>query len=76
MPTSVTVLCLVFLMTDDDYYADLDNATTEQAPEVILDILENQEDGLIGKQEWMESWPKQDNHCTLLSELEKLIKKK
>jgi hypothetical protein len=36
---------------------DLDNATTEQSLETILDIMENQEEGLalIGKQEWMES---------------------
>jgi hypothetical protein len=66
MPTSMTVLCLMFLMTNDNYYADLDDATTEQALETILDIMENQEEGLalFGKQEWMESWPKQDNHHT------------
>jgi hypothetical protein len=56
-------------MTNDDYYADLDDATTEQALETILDILENQEEGitLLGKQEWMEAWPEQDINHTLLS---------
>jgi hypothetical protein len=50
-------------MTEDNYYMDLDNATTKQALESILDILENQEEGLalVGKQEWMENWSKQDN---------------
>jgi hypothetical protein len=74
IPTGATELRLVFPMTDDDYYADLDDATTEQALETILDILENQEEGitLLGKQEWMEAWPKQDINCTLLSDIENI----
>jgi hypothetical protein len=74
IPTGATVLRLVLPMTDDDYYADLDDATTEQALETILDILENQEEGiaLIGKQEWMEAWPKQDNNRTLLSNIKNI----
>jgi hypothetical protein len=68
MPTGVTVLRLVFPMAHDDYYADLDNATTEQALESILDILENKEEGLalIGKQEWMESWTITTLYCATL----------
>jgi hypothetical protein len=71
MPTGATVLRLVFPMTDDGYYADLDDTTTEQAIETILDILENQEEGiaLLGTQEWMEARSKKDNHCTLLSDI-------
>jgi hypothetical protein len=40
IPTGATVLRLVFPMTNNDYYADLDDATTDQALETILDILE------------------------------------
>jgi hypothetical protein len=71
MLTGATVLRLVFPMTNNDYYADLDDATTEQALETILDILENQEEGLalLGKQEWMENWPTKDNHCALLCDI-------
>jgi hypothetical protein len=74
VPTSVTVLRLVFLMTKDNYYKDLDDATTEQALESILDIMENQEEGLalVGKQEWMESWSKQDNPHFQLSDISEL----
>jgi hypothetical protein len=70
VPTGVTVLRLVLPMTVNNYM-DFDNATTEQALESILDILEYQEEGiaLVGKQEWMETWKKQDNLCTLLSNI-------
>jgi hypothetical protein len=69
VPTGVTVVRLVFLMTEDNYYKDLDNTTTEQALESILDILKNQDEGLalVGKQEWMESWSKQNNPHIQLS---------
>jgi hypothetical protein len=39
----VPVLRLVLPMTKDNYYMDLDDATTEQVLESILGILENQE---------------------------------
>jgi hypothetical protein len=74
VPTSVTVLQLVFPMTKDDHYMDLFDATTKQALESILDILENQEEGLalVGKQEWMENWTKQDTPHTQLSEISEI----
>jgi hypothetical protein len=74
VPTGVTVLRLVLPKTEDDYYEDLDDATTEQALEAILDIMENQEEGLalVGKQEWMESWSKQDNPRIQLSDISEL----
>jgi hypothetical protein len=74
VPTSMTVLRLVFLMTEDNYYVDLDNATTEQALESILNILKNQDEGLalVGKQEWMESWSEQDNPHIQLSEISEI----
>jgi hypothetical protein len=61
-------------MTKDDYYMDLDDATTKQVLESILDILENQEEGiaLVGKQEWMETLSKQDNPCVLLSDIQEI----
>jgi hypothetical protein len=43
VPIGVTVLRLVFLVTKDNYYVDLDDAITEQELESILEILENQE---------------------------------
>jgi hypothetical protein len=74
VPIGVTVLRLVLPMTKDDFYMDLDNATTKQVLEAILDILENQEEGisLVGKQEWMEAWSKQDNPRVLLSEIQEI----
>jgi hypothetical protein len=50
-------------MTSNNYYEDLNEATTEQAIESILGILENQEEdiALVRKQEWMQSWPKHTN---------------
>jgi hypothetical protein len=73
VPTGVTVLRLVFLMTKDNYCKDLDDATTKQALESILDIMEKQEEGLalVGKQ-WMESWFKQDNPHIQLSNISDL----
>jgi hypothetical protein len=58
-------------MTENNYYVDLDDTTTKQALESILDILENQEEGLalVEKQEWMESWSKQDNPYIQLSDI-------
>jgi hypothetical protein len=67
----VLISMTVLPMTDNNYYTDLDNTTTDQAMESILDILENQEEGiaLVGKLEWMEIWTKQDNPHTLLSNI-------
>jgi hypothetical protein len=61
-------------MTKDDYDMDLDNTTTKQVLESILNILENQEEGiaLVGKQEWMETWSKQDNPCVFLSDIQEI----
>jgi hypothetical protein len=74
VPIGVTVLRLVLPMTKDDYYMDLDDATTEQVLESIIEILENQEEGiaLVGKQEWMEAWSKQDNPRILLSDIQEI----
>jgi hypothetical protein len=74
VPIGVTVLRLVLPMTKDDYYMDLDDATTKQVLESILEILENQEEGiaLVGKQEWMETWSKQDNPRVLLSDIQEI----
>jgi hypothetical protein len=71
LPTSVTVLRLVFLMTDESIYADLPEATTEQALDMIIGIIEYQEENLelVGNQEWMEEGPSQDNPCKLLSNI-------
>jgi hypothetical protein len=56
VPTGVTVLRLVLPTTEDSYYMDMPNATTAQALEAIMEILEQQEENLqlVGKQVWME----------------------
>jgi hypothetical protein len=56
LPTGVTVLRLVFPMTDDSHYMDLPEATTEQALDTIIRIIKYQEENLelVGNQEWME----------------------
>jgi hypothetical protein len=74
MLTSLTVLRLVFPMTNNNNYMDLLEATTKQALEAIIGILEIQEEGLelVRKQGWMETWPMQDNPCTLLSNIEEI----
>jgi hypothetical protein len=74
LPISVTVLQLVFPMTAEDCYEGLNEATTEQALEAILGILENQEEDitLVGKQEWMQSWPKHTNPHTLISNINEI----
>jgi hypothetical protein len=71
MPIGVTV---VFPMTSDDYYEDLNEATAEQAIKSILGILENQEEdiALVRKQEWMQSWPKHTNPCIPISNINKI----
>jgi protoporphyrinogen oxidase len=53
-PTGVTVLRLVLPTTEDSYYTDMPDATTAQALEAIMEILEQQEENLklVGKQEW------------------------
>jgi hypothetical protein len=75
--TGVTVLRLVFPMTDESIYADLPEATTKQALDTIIGIIEYQEENLelVGNQEWMEEWPSQDNPRKLLSNINKLQSK-
>jgi hypothetical protein len=72
--TGMTVLQLVFPMTDESIYADLPEATTKQALDTIIGIIEYQEENLelVGNQEWMEEWPSQDNPHKLLSNISKL----
>jgi hypothetical protein len=71
MPIGVTALRLVFPMTSNNYIRALNEATTEQALEAILGILENQEEdiALVGKQEWMQSWPKHTNPISDINEI-------
>jgi hypothetical protein len=75
--TRVTVLRLVLPTTEDSYYTDMPNATTAQALEGIMEILEQQEENLklVGKQEWMEEWPSKDNPQVPLSGIEKVKRK-
>jgi hypothetical protein len=74
MLISVTALWLVFPMTSDNHYKDLNKVTTEQAIKSILGILENQEEdiALVGKQEWMQSWPKCTNPCIPISNINEI----
>jgi hypothetical protein len=75
VPIGMTVLRLVLPMKKYGYYMDLDNVTAEQVLESILNILENQEEGIAleGKQEWMETWlQKQDNPQVFLSNIQEI----
>jgi hypothetical protein len=61
VPTGMTVLCLVLPTTEDSYYMDMPNATTTQALEAIMEILEQQEENLklVGKQKgWRNGHPR------------------
>jgi hypothetical protein len=77
VPTGVTVLHLVLPTTEDSYYTDMPSATTAQALEAIMEILEQQEEDLklVGKQEWMEEWLSNDNPQVPLSGIEKIESK-
>jgi hypothetical protein len=77
VPTGVTVLRLALPTTEDSYYTDMPDATTAQALEAIMEILEQQEENLelVGKQEWMEEWSSKDNPKVPLSGIEKVEKK-
>jgi hypothetical protein len=77
VPTGVTVLRLVLPTTEDSYYTDMPDATTAQALEAIMEILKQQEENLklVGKQEWMEEWPSNENPLVPLSGIEKIEKK-
>jgi hypothetical protein len=44
VPTGMTVLRLVLPTTEDSYYMDMPDATTTQALEAIMEILEQQEE--------------------------------
>jgi hypothetical protein len=70
----MTVLRLVFPMTDDNHYMDLPEATMEQALDTIIGIIEYQEENLelVGNQEWLEEWNTQDNPRKVLSDINKL----
>jgi hypothetical protein len=77
VPTGVTVLNLVLPTTEDSYYMDMPDATTAQALEAIMEILDQQEENLklVGKQEWMEEWLSKDNPQVPLSGIEKFERK-
>jgi hypothetical protein len=77
VPTGVTVVRLVLPTTESSYYTDMPNATTAQALEAIMEILEQQEENLklVGKQEWMEEWLSNDNPQVPLSGIEKIKSK-
>jgi hypothetical protein len=49
--------------TEENYYTDTLDATTTQALEVFIEILEQQEENLelASKQEWMEEWLSKNN---------------
>jgi hypothetical protein len=74
LPIGMTVLRLVFPMTEDNQYIDLPEANTEQALDMIIGIIKYQEENLelVGNQEWMQEWQTSNNPCKLLSNINKL----
>jgi hypothetical protein len=72
------VMPIGILMTSNNYYKDLNKATTKQTLKAILSILENQEEdiALVGKQEWMQSWPKHTNPCTPIINIHEIAQDK